>query len=320
MVRRSKVTRLRSLPLLALTLSVATSFVATSARAQEGTHEEEMPLAHDEPEEGDGEPDANAGTGTSTEGETNEGSATGGGTSEGGTTEGGTDTPEPLPEPTPTPPDTPDDGTATDGPQGGEGEPSDAADDPDVELDEWGLPIEDEEEEPRAPPPPYGVRLGYEILGTFVGALSMSAIGFGMGAATAGITTAERTTEDILNGAGLGTAIALPFGAALGVFLAGRETGGTGTPGGAILGALAGAAVGVGVGLGVGYGADSFEAGSISGSITGVVLSLVGAVVGYELTSGPHPEPEEEAGDSARFYPLLAPTDGGALLGLAGTL
>ncbi|MGE0789115.1 MAG: hypothetical protein AB7S26_25810 [Sandaracinaceae bacterium] len=230
----------------------------------------------------------------------NEDGATDGGATDGGATDGGAT-----------------DGGATDGGDDGASEhPDDAGGaDGDVELDEWGLPIEDEE--PAAPPPPYDVRLGYEVLGLFVGAIAVGALGFGLGAATAGIVGRERPAEEILLGAALGTGIAIPFGAALGVSLAGNANGGTGTPAGAILGALSGAAVGVALGLGLGFGLDDFDIGAIVGGSVGASLSLLGGILGYELTSGPHPAGEAEASIG---QPVVMVGPNGALIGWAGQL
>jgi len=190
----------------------------------------------------------------------------------------------------------------------------------DAELDEWGLPVEPEE--PEAPPPPYDVRLGYEVVGSFVGALVIGAAGFLIGAASAGVDTLDemdmgRAIEDVMLGGLIGTAIAFPLGSALGTWLVGDDTGGSGQPAGPIVGSLLGAGVGFGVGAAIGFATEGPEVGGIVGGISGGLLSLLGAVIGYELTSGPHPT--ASARSELRAAPFLAPSRDGLLVGARGT-
>jgi len=227
-------------------------------------------------------------------------------------------TPDPDPDPDPTPDPIPATAPITTPSLTPDPEPTPEAES--EELDEWGLPPV-EEEEPEAPPPTYEVRLLYEVLGAATGAIVVGVVGFGAGAASAGadqVEGAARPTDDVLLGGLIGVAIAWPLGAAFGTWLAGEANGGTGDAAGPIVGGLFGAGVGVALGAAVGYMSESLEIGATLGGIVGGLAALAGAVIGYELSSGPHPQPDSD-GASVSFIPLLAPTDGGALAGVAGT-
>ncbi len=138
-----------------------------------------------------------------------------------------------------------------------------------------------------------------------------------LGAGTAGVDR-DNGGDDILLGALVGGAIGFPMGASLGVWLAGNETGGSAEAAGPVVGSLTGAAVGLGFGALLGAATDDPWAGAIGGSVVGGTLSLLGAFLGYELSSGPHPQPDEDAEEIA-WTPILTPLPGGAFVGVAAS-
>ena len=120
-----------------------------------------------------------------------------------------------------------------------------------------------------------------------------------------------------LLGAGLGAAAVAPLGAALATWGFGENNGGTGNFFAALGGSYLGAALGLGVGAIMGV-AGELGYGLLVGPIVGVVASTLGASAGYQLSSSGDSEPRTRASSAPLIVPTLAPTEGGASVGVAG--